>query len=92
LIAVADLGHTYRTELSNGVPIQDIDPADGEADLSVNLTKQQLLGLLGRSGRDHRRRRRPDLFAERFVAEVTLSEVTLVSLSFSLGAHDRSRV
>ncbi len=41
-----DLGHTYRTELSNGVLIQDVDPATGTAGLTVSLTKQQLLGLL----------------------------------------------
>ncbi len=44
-----DLGHTYRTELSNGVLIQDVDPAAGGAapDLSVTLTTVELLGLLG---------------------------------------------
>jgi alkyl sulfatase BDS1-like metallo-beta-lactamase superfamily hydrolase len=45
-----DLDHTYRTELSNGVLIQDVDPAHGTADLSVTLTKPGLLGLLGGAG------------------------------------------
>jgi len=47
-----DLGHTIRTELSNGVLIQDVDPVAGEADLSLTLTKLQLLGLLGGGGLD----------------------------------------
>jgi alkyl sulfatase BDS1-like metallo-beta-lactamase superfamily hydrolase len=42
-----DLGHTYRTELSHGVLIQDVDPKHGDADLTVTLTKSDLLGLLG---------------------------------------------
>jgi alkyl sulfatase BDS1-like metallo-beta-lactamase superfamily hydrolase len=45
-----DLGHTYRTELSNGVLIQDVDPAHGRADLTVTLTKPELLALLGGGG------------------------------------------
>jgi alkyl sulfatase BDS1-like metallo-beta-lactamase superfamily hydrolase len=48
-----DLGHIYRTELSNGVLIQDIDPAHGAADLTVTLTKPQLLGLLAGGGLDN---------------------------------------
>jgi alkyl sulfatase BDS1-like metallo-beta-lactamase superfamily hydrolase len=48
----SDLGHTYRTELSNGVLIQDIDPAHGAADLTVTLTKPKLLGLLVGAGLD----------------------------------------
>ncbi len=47
-----DLGHTYRTSLSNGVLIQDVDPRDGTADLTVTLTKPGLLGLLGGGGLD----------------------------------------
>jgi alkyl sulfatase BDS1-like metallo-beta-lactamase superfamily hydrolase len=46
----SDLGHTYRTELSNGVLIQDVDPAHGSADLTLTLTKPGLLALLGGSG------------------------------------------
>jgi alkyl sulfatase BDS1-like metallo-beta-lactamase superfamily hydrolase len=42
-----DLGQTYRTELTNGVLIQDVDPAGGTADLTLTLTKLQLVGLLG---------------------------------------------
>ena len=45
-----DLGHTYRTELTNGVLIQDVDPTTGSADLTVTLTKLELLGLLGGGG------------------------------------------
>jgi alkyl sulfatase BDS1-like metallo-beta-lactamase superfamily hydrolase len=40
-----DLGHTYRTQLSNGVLIQDEDPSTGAAGLTVTLTKQQFLGV-----------------------------------------------
>ena len=50
-----DLGHTYRTHLSNGVLIQDIDPpedANVAVDLSMTLTTAQLLGLLGGGGFD----------------------------------------
>ena len=44
---ITDLGHTYRTELRHGVLIQDVDPTRGFADLTVTLTKSDLLGLLG---------------------------------------------
>jgi alkyl sulfatase BDS1-like metallo-beta-lactamase superfamily hydrolase len=47
-----DLGHTYRLELINGVLIQDVDPKAGGADLTLTLTKAQLLGLLGGGGLD----------------------------------------
>jgi alkyl sulfatase BDS1-like metallo-beta-lactamase superfamily hydrolase len=49
-----DLGEIYRTELSNGVLIHEPDPpADRPvADLSLTLTKPQLLGLLGGAGLD----------------------------------------
>ncbi|MET0459096.1 MAG: alkyl sulfatase dimerization domain-containing protein [Ilumatobacteraceae bacterium] len=47
-----DLGHTYRTELTNGVLIQDVDPRSGSADLTLTLTKSQLLGLLGGASLD----------------------------------------
>ncbi len=48
-----DVGHTYRLELTNGVLIQHLDPADGTTDLTVTLTKPQLIGLLaGGSGLD----------------------------------------
>ena len=40
-----DLGHTYRTSLSHGVLIQDVDPRHGSADLTVTLSKADLLGL-----------------------------------------------
>ncbi len=47
-----DLGHTYRTTLSNGVLIQDIDPASASADLTLTLTKQLFLRMLGGAGLD----------------------------------------
>ena len=47
-----DLGHTYRLELTNGVLIQVVDPKAGTADLTLTLTKLQLLGLLGGGGLD----------------------------------------
>ena len=45
-----DLGQTYRTELSNGVLIQEIDPKEGTADLTATLTKLQLMAVLGGAG------------------------------------------
>jgi alkyl sulfatase BDS1-like metallo-beta-lactamase superfamily hydrolase len=45
-----DLGHTYRTELSNGVLIQDVDPVHDNADLTISLTKPELLAMLGGGG------------------------------------------
>jgi alkyl sulfatase BDS1-like metallo-beta-lactamase superfamily hydrolase len=48
-----DLGHSYRTKLSNGVLVQDLDPADDlSPDLALTLTKGQLLGLLAGNGLD----------------------------------------
>jgi alkyl sulfatase BDS1-like metallo-beta-lactamase superfamily hydrolase len=47
-----DLGHTRRTELSNGVLIQSEDPTHGSAELTITLTKPELIGLLGGSGLD----------------------------------------
>ena len=47
-----DLGHTFRTELSNGVLVQHLDPGGGAAALTVTLSKRQLLGVLGGSGLD----------------------------------------
>jgi alkyl sulfatase BDS1-like metallo-beta-lactamase superfamily hydrolase len=41
-----DLGHTYRTALSNGVLIQGVDPTTGESELTVTLTKQEFIALL----------------------------------------------
>jgi len=43
----SDLGHTYRTTLTNGVLIQDVDPASGTAVLTATLTKPQFLQILG---------------------------------------------
>ena len=45
-----DLGQTYRTELSNGVLIQQINPRAGTADLTATLTKLQLMAVLGGAG------------------------------------------
>jgi alkyl sulfatase BDS1-like metallo-beta-lactamase superfamily hydrolase len=45
-----DVGHIYRTQLSNGALIQDIDPSHGSAQLTVTLTKPELLGLFGGGG------------------------------------------
>jgi alkyl sulfatase BDS1-like metallo-beta-lactamase superfamily hydrolase len=42
----SDLGRTYRTELSNGVLVQTVDPRVGSVALSVTLNKPQLLDLL----------------------------------------------
>src|SRR5277367_2797623 len=42
-----DLGHSYRTELRHGVLNQEVDPKQGTANLTVTLTKPELLGLLG---------------------------------------------
>ena len=42
-----DLGLTHRTELINGVLIHADGPAPADVDLTVTLTKPQLLALLG---------------------------------------------
>jgi alkyl sulfatase BDS1-like metallo-beta-lactamase superfamily hydrolase len=47
-----DLGHSYRTALRNGVLVHEMDPPAGSADLSLTLTKPQLLGLLAGHGLD----------------------------------------
>jgi alkyl sulfatase BDS1-like metallo-beta-lactamase superfamily hydrolase len=47
-----DLSQTYRTELTNGVLIQDVDPVHGSADLTVTLANSGLLRLLGGAGLD----------------------------------------
>jgi alkyl sulfatase BDS1-like metallo-beta-lactamase superfamily hydrolase len=48
-----DLGHTYRTTLTNGVLIQNVDPATRPGtetvDLTLTLTKPQFLQMLGGS-------------------------------------------
>ncbi|WP_240805960.1 alkyl sulfatase dimerization domain-containing protein [Streptomyces sp. BPSDS2] len=43
---ITDVAETHRTVLSNGVLIHYEDPKDTTADLSLTLTKAQLLGLL----------------------------------------------
>jgi alkyl sulfatase BDS1-like metallo-beta-lactamase superfamily hydrolase len=47
-----DSGETYRMELSNGVLVHFPTQKEEHADLVVNLTKPQLLGLLGGAGPD----------------------------------------
>lgn len=49
---VTDLDETYRTELSNGALIHHPDPKETRADLTLTLTKPQLLGLLAGRGLD----------------------------------------
>ncbi|MFI5040781.1 MAG: alkyl/aryl-sulfatase [Acidimicrobiales bacterium] len=49
---LTDAGHTYRTELTNGVLVQDVDPDRGGADVTLTLTKPQLLALLLGGGLD----------------------------------------
>jgi alkyl sulfatase BDS1-like metallo-beta-lactamase superfamily hydrolase len=43
---VTDLGERHRTTLSNGALIQQPDPPDEPVDLTLRLTRAQLLGLL----------------------------------------------
>jgi alkyl sulfatase BDS1-like metallo-beta-lactamase superfamily hydrolase len=45
-----DLGRVYRTTLRNGVLVQEADPDPGDTDLTLVLTKVELLALLGGSG------------------------------------------
>ena len=45
-----DTGETYRMELSNGVLIHHPTSRTKDADLTVTLTKPQLLGMLGGAG------------------------------------------
>lgn len=45
-----DLGQAYRTTLRNGVLVQQQDPPAGSPDLSLTLTKPQLLGMLAGKG------------------------------------------
>jgi alkyl sulfatase BDS1-like metallo-beta-lactamase superfamily hydrolase len=49
---LTDLALTYRTALSNGVLTHYPDPPSGEADLTLTLTKPQLLGMLAGAGMD----------------------------------------
>ncbi|WP_260696916.1 alkyl/aryl-sulfatase [Streptomyces sp. 130] len=49
---LTDLGETYRMVLSNGALIHYPDPKDTTADLTLALTKPQLLGLLAGHGLD----------------------------------------
>jgi alkyl sulfatase BDS1-like metallo-beta-lactamase superfamily hydrolase len=43
---LTDLGRRYRTTLSNGAFVQEVDPRGGAVDLTLSLTKAQLLVLL----------------------------------------------
>ncbi|TMR93087.1 alkyl/aryl-sulfatase [Nonomuraea basaltis] len=47
---LTDLGERHRTTLSNGALIQEVNPPDETADLTLRLTKAQLLGLLSGNG------------------------------------------
>ncbi|MBF8192988.1 MBL fold metallo-hydrolase [Nonomuraea sp. K274] len=47
---LTDLGERHRTTLSNGALIQQADPPDEGADLTLRLTKAQLVGLLSGRG------------------------------------------
>jgi alkyl sulfatase BDS1-like metallo-beta-lactamase superfamily hydrolase len=49
---VTDVDRTYRTTLRNGVLITRADPPAGDVDLRLNLTRVQLLGVLGGAGVD----------------------------------------
>lgn len=49
---ITDLAETYRMELSNGALIHHPDPKGTRADLTLTLTKPQLLGLLAGRGMD----------------------------------------
>jgi alkyl sulfatase BDS1-like metallo-beta-lactamase superfamily hydrolase len=41
-----DIGERWRTTLSNGVFVPQAEPGDGDVELTITLTKPQLLGLL----------------------------------------------
>ncbi|MEV0594581.1 alkyl/aryl-sulfatase [Nonomuraea cavernae] len=47
---LTDLGECYRTTLSNGAFTQQLDPPDGPVDLTLRLTRAQLIGLLAGRG------------------------------------------
>ncbi|WP_090770255.1 alkyl/aryl-sulfatase [Nonomuraea maritima] len=47
---LTDLGERRRTTLANGVLIQEAEPRDETADLTLRLTKAQLVGLLSGKG------------------------------------------
>ncbi|WP_433436956.1 alkyl/aryl-sulfatase [Nonomuraea sp. CA-141351] len=47
---LTDLGERHRTTLSNGALIQQREPVDETADLTLRLTKDQLVGLLSGKG------------------------------------------
>jgi alkyl sulfatase BDS1-like metallo-beta-lactamase superfamily hydrolase len=50
--AFTDLGESYRMELSNGVLTHRATEEPGDADLSITLTKPQLLRMLAGGGTD----------------------------------------
>ncbi|MER6509319.1 alkyl/aryl-sulfatase [Nonomuraea sp. NPDC050227] len=47
---LTDLGELYRTTLSNGVLVQRLNPPEEPVDLTLRLTRAQLLGLLAGKG------------------------------------------
>ncbi|NJP91865.1 MBL fold metallo-hydrolase [Nonomuraea sp. FMUSA5-5] len=65
---LTDLGERYRTTLSNGAFIQQPAPRDGAADLTLRLTKAQLVGLLTGKGVEGVRREGDTTVLQRLVA------------------------
>jgi alkyl sulfatase BDS1-like metallo-beta-lactamase superfamily hydrolase len=49
---ITDTGERYRMELSNGALVHFPISRDRDADLTISLTRPQLLGLLGGAGHD----------------------------------------
>ncbi|MFB9209031.1 alkyl/aryl-sulfatase [Nonomuraea spiralis] len=47
---LTDLGELHRTTLSNGVLVQRLNPPDEPVDLTLRLTRTQLLGLVAGKG------------------------------------------
>lgn len=65
---LTDLGERYRTTLSNGAFIQQPAPRDGAADLTLRLTKAQLVGLLAGKGVEGVRREGDTTVLQRLVS------------------------
>jgi alkyl sulfatase BDS1-like metallo-beta-lactamase superfamily hydrolase len=65
---VTDLGERRRTTLSNGALIQQAEPPDEPVDLTLRLTKAQLLGLLAGKGVDGVARKGDTTALQRLVA------------------------